>query len=169
MREENSALGGEQSGHFFCGEGYYGFDDAIVAGLRILAIVNTVQTPSLVPKHTKALEGGTHATHSRLSHLLEEFPKVYQAPERRPACADDKKVDVVRRVTEYFQTRFPVITLDGARIDFGSGAWAGIRYSNTSPCLSICLEARSSDKLRAIEEEVLAALRTEGVAIDEPQ
>ena len=38
---------------------------------------------------------------------------------------------------EFFKKQYPVNTLDGARIDFGDGAWAGIRYSNTSPFLSI--------------------------------
>ncbi|MDP7069398.1 MAG: phosphomannomutase/phosphoglucomutase, partial [Candidatus Peribacteraceae bacterium] len=40
MREHGADLGGEQSGHFFCGEDYYGFDDALVAALRVLSILN---------------------------------------------------------------------------------------------------------------------------------
>jgi phosphomannomutase/phosphoglucomutase len=63
-------------------------------------------------------------------------------------------------VTEHFQKKYPVVTLDGARIDFGEGAWAGIRYSNTSPCLSICLEARTESALQAMEKEVLEYLGT---------
>ena len=38
MREHGAKLGGEQSGHFFCEEDYYGFDDALVAALRTLKI-----------------------------------------------------------------------------------------------------------------------------------
>ncbi len=140
MREHDSKLGGEQSGHFFCGEEYYGFDDALVASLRLLAVL----------KHGK----------KPLSVLIDAFPKVYQALERRPHCADDKKADVVRRITEHFQKTHPVVTLDGARIDFGDGAWAGVRYSNTSPCLSICIEARSEAKLKEVEGVVLGVLGT---------
>ena len=46
------------------------------------------------------------------------------------------------------------------RIDFGEGAWAGIRQSNTSPKLSICMEARSEKKLQEIEKRVHEHLAT---------
>ena len=78
----------------------------------------------------------------------------------RPDCPDDKKADVTSRVTAHFQKKYPVNTLDGARVDFGDGAWAGIRFSNTSPCLSICMEARSEAKLKEIEREVMEHMRT---------
>ncbi|TSC57341.1 MAG: phosphomannomutase / phosphoglucomutase [Candidatus Peregrinibacteria bacterium Greene0416_19] len=138
MREHGAMLGGEQSGHFFCGEGYYGFDDALVVALRFLNAL-----------------GGKHA-----SDVMSDFPLVYQSPERRPHCSDDAKTDVIRKITEYFSKTHPVITLDGVRIDFGDGAWAGVRQSNTSPCLSICLEARSPEKLKEIEQIVLSHLKT---------
>lgn len=140
MRENNALLGGEQSGHFFCAEEYFGFDDALVAALRILDVVQKAGQP--------------------LSEVLSRFPRVFQAEERRPHCADDAKFDVVRRITEHFAALYPVNTLDGARIDFGEGAWAGIRASNTSPKLSICIEARTADKLKAVEDEVLSHMRS---------
>lgn len=140
MREHSSLLGGEQSGHFFCGEDYYGFDDALVASLRVLSLLKYQKKP--------------------LSTLVAAFPKVYQAPERRPHCPDDKKADVIARATAFFQETHPVVTLDGARVDFGDGAWAGIRYSNTSPVLSICIEARSPEKLAEVEAAVLSHLGT---------
>jgi phosphomannomutase/phosphoglucomutase len=139
MREHQALLGGEQSGHFFCAEDYYGFDDALVAALRFIRIVRNEGKP--------------------LSQILAAFPKVYQAPERRPFCPDDAKGDVIRKATEHFQKSYPVNTLDGARVDFGEGAWAGLRQSNTSPKLSICLEARSPEKLKEIEGIVLGYLR----------
>ncbi|TSC78582.1 MAG: phosphomannomutase / phosphoglucomutase [Candidatus Peregrinibacteria bacterium Gr01-1014_25] len=140
MREHGALLGGEQSGHFFCGEDSYGYDDALVAALRVLKILQSDARP--------------------LSSIREDFPRVYQAHERRPRCPDDTKADVVRRVTEHFAKTHPVETMDGARIDFGDDAWAGIRQSNTSPRLSICIEARSPEKLAAVEKEVLGHLET---------
>lgn len=140
MHEYGALLGGEQSGHFFCGEAYFPFDDALVAALRILSILNT--------------SGRT------FSALCDDFPKVYQAPELRPHCPDDKKATVVMRATEHFSRIYETNTLDGVRIDFGDGAWAGIRYSNTSPCLSICMEARSTEKLSVMEREILDYLHT---------
>lgn len=140
MREHDALLGGEQSGHFFCGEEYFGFDDALVAALRILKIVKESGTP--------------------LSELCAEFPTVYQTPEIRPDCPDDKKAEIITRVTEHFRKDYPVNDADGARIDFGDGAWAGVRKSNTSPKLSICMEARSPEKLRQVQDTVLAHLKT---------
>jgi phosphomannomutase/phosphoglucomutase len=142
MRDHNSLLGGEQSGHFFCGENYFGFDDALVASLRVLSVLHTHQKP--------------------VSDLIADFPNVFQALEKRPHCPDHLKAEIVRKATEHFQKKYPVITLDGARIDFGAGAWAGIRYTNTSPCLSICIEARSEAALKAVEAEVLEHMRTYG-------
>lgn len=138
MREHGALLGGEQSGHFFCSEDYYGFDDALVASMRMLKAAGA--TP--------------------LSELLAAFPRVFQAPERRPHCPDDRKAEVIARITTHFAKSHPVNTLDGVRIDFGEGAWAGIRMSNTSPCLSVCMEARSPEKLTEVEHEVLAHLKT---------
>lgn len=140
MREHKSQLGGEQSGHFFCGEDYYGFDDALVAALRILKIRSDAHKP--------------------LSALTSGFPKVYQAPELRPYCPDAAKGKIIAAITAHFQKTHPVNTLDGARIDFGDGAWAGIRQSNTSPCISVCMEARSEERLQEVEEEVLGHLHT---------
>lgn len=138
MRDNAALLGGEQSGHFFCAEGYFGFDDALMAAIRIVTLVR---------------QSGT-----TFSELCARFPRVYQAEERRPHCPDDKKTEVVERIAAHFSEHFPVNTLDGVRIDFGEGAWAGIRKSNTSPCLSVCMEAMSETKLREVESVVMGHL-----------
>ena len=117
MREHNSLLGGEQSGHFFCADNYFGYDDALVAALHVIKILSKSGKP--------------------FSELFSGFPKIYQTPERRPSCPDEHKTRIVEEITQHFQKNYPVVTLDGARIDFGDGAWAGIRQSNTSPRLSI--------------------------------
>ncbi len=139
MREHRALLGGEQSGHFFCGEDYFPYDDALAAALRILRILAEAGAPA--------------------SQLFHEFPKVYQAPEQRPRCPDEHKARVVENVTKHFAALYPVNDLDGARIDFGDGAWTTVRYSNTSPCLSICMEARSPEKLAEIDRIILEHLK----------
>ncbi|NOS67535.1 MAG: phosphomannomutase/phosphoglucomutase [Candidatus Peribacteraceae bacterium] len=140
MREHRAQLGGEQSGHFFCGEDYYGFDDALVAGLRILSILKA--------------SGGKF-----VSDRMDEFPQVFQAPELRPHCPDDAKGKIIAAITAHFSKDHPVNTLDGVRIDFGDGAWAGIRQSNTSPCISVCMEARSPEKLKEVQKTVMDHLK----------
>lgn len=144
MHEHGALLGGEQSGHFFCGEDYFCFDDALVAALREVSILATrrEKEPALT-----------------FSRLLEAFPTIYQMPEWRPHCPDDCKADIIRRVTAHFSARYPCITIDGVRIDFGDGAWAGIRQSNTSPRISVCCEARSPEKLKEIEGIVKTHLK----------
>lgn len=139
MRENGAHLGGEQSGHFFCGEDYFGFDDALVAALHVMKIVKEL--------------GMT------LGKLCDEFPHIHQTPEVRPFVPDEHKTRIVEDVTMHFGKKYPVITLDGARIDFGDGSWATIRSSNTAPCLSICIEARSPQALKKIEKIVFEHLK----------
>ncbi|MBI5156220.1 phosphomannomutase/phosphoglucomutase [Candidatus Peregrinibacteria bacterium] len=139
MREHSAALGGEQSGHFFCAEDYFGFDDALVAALRVLKIVKGSGKP--------------------LGELCDDFPAIHQIPEVRPFVPDEHKTRIVEDVTMHFGKTYPVITLDGARIDFGDGSWATVRSSNTAPRLSICIEARSPEALKEIEKIVFDHLK----------
>lgn len=139
MLEHDAILGGEQSGHFFFAKDSHGYDDALVAALSLLEIV--------------------HTSDKSVSELCEGIPKTFQSPERRPFCPDDKKGAIIEKATEHFSSLYPVVTLDGARIDFGGADWAGIRQSNTSPCISICIEATTAERLSAIEDEVLTYLQ----------
>jgi phosphomannomutase/phosphoglucomutase len=140
MRHEGAPLGGEQSGHFFLKDVAYGYDDALAVALVLIAI--------------------RHEEGKPFSELFKEFPTVFHAPELRPHCADGEKTRIIQSITEHFSKVYPVNTMDGARIDFGDGAWANIRQSNTAPKLSVCLEARSEKKLADITEIVLRELRT---------
>jgi phosphomannomutase / phosphoglucomutase len=139
MKEHNSLLGGEQSGHFFCFEDYHHFDDALVAGLHAIRILTEEE--------------------KTLSQLFDAFPTVYQAPEMRPHCPDEHKTRIVKEITNRFIDNYLVNTDDGVRVNFGDYAWAGIRQSNTSPCLSVCMEARDPQKLKEIETIVMEQLQ----------
>jgi len=139
MHDNHSMLGGETSGHMFCGEGYYHFDDACVAALRVLTILKNKGTP--------------------LSAHFAAFPKVYQMPPLRPYTPDEVKGQIVTDSIEHFQKIYPVETMDGARIDFGDNAWAGIRKSNTSPCIDLCVEARTEEKMEAVKAEIMEFLK----------
>ncbi|MDO8468603.1 MAG: phosphomannomutase/phosphoglucomutase [Candidatus Peribacter sp.] len=140
MQKLGSPLGGEQSGHFFLEDLAHGYDDALIVALQVL----------------KILKRGTETLSQRLAH----YPKVYVAQELRPTCPDDRKFQIIESITGFFQKSYPVNTMDGARIDFGDGAWSNIRASNTSPKISICIEARSAEKLAEIEKLILEHLKT---------
>ena len=140
MKKAHALIGGEQSGHFFCFENYYHFDDALMAALHDVKIRNQEKKP--------------------ISQIFSEFPTVFSEHEIRPYCPDDKKKMIVDAVISHFKKDFPVNDLDGARIDFGDGAWAGIRMSNTSPKLSICMEARTEEKLEEVKTTVMDHMKT---------
>jgi phosphomannomutase / phosphoglucomutase len=151
MKEHGSHLGGEQSGHFFCGEDFYDHDDALVTTLRILSIFSETRNQ---PARTRS-DGKPATNNQSFSSLFSHYPRTFQSPEWRPHCDDNKKTDVIKRITQFFQGEgYPCETMDGVRIDFGGGGWAAIRQSNTSPKISICVEARSEAKLQEIEDIV---------------
>ena len=140
MTQHKAIVGGEQSGHYFLPEGYFQYDDALVTAGRILKIASESSKP--------------------VSALFEEFPKTFAEPEMRPECPDLNKFNVIDKVAAYFNGKFPCNTLDGVRIDFGNGGWAGIRASNTSPKISITMEAKSEAELTRIRNTVMGHLKT---------
>ncbi|MDD5040857.1 MAG: phosphomannomutase/phosphoglucomutase [Candidatus Peribacteraceae bacterium] len=140
MQKHGAPLGGEQSGHFFLEDLAHGYDDALIVALQVLRILRCGKEP--------------------LSQRLAHYPKVFVAQELRPACPDDRKFQIVESITGFFQKHYPVNTMDGARIDFGGGAWSNIRASNTSPKISVCMEARSPEKLTEIESLILSHLQS---------
>ncbi len=142
MTAHDAILGGEQSGHFFLPEDYYQYDDALITACRILMILSQ--------------SDGT------ISELFEQFPKTFDQPEIRPFCPDEKKFEILDKVKEYFKDKYPNTTIDGIRMDFGNGGWAGIRVSNTSPRISITMEAQTAKHLGEIKEIVLGHLRSYG-------
>jgi phosphomannomutase/phosphoglucomutase len=140
MTANKAILGGEQSGHFFLPEGYFQYDDAMVAALRVLSILS--------------------ASSKSFSDLFKSYPKTYSMPEARPFCPDDEKFKIIDKITVHFKDIYPSNTMDGIRIDFGNGGWAGIRASNTSPKISIIIEAQTSKHLDEIKGIVLGHMKS---------
>jgi phosphomannomutase / phosphoglucomutase len=137
MKEKNAALAGEMSGHIFFAHRYFGFDDALYAGARLLEILSNTDAP--------------------LSALLADLPPTINTPEIRFDCPDDKKFVVVTKLTEEFKKTHKVIDIDGARILFDHG-WGLVRASNTQPVLVMRFEADSQQHLQEIQDIVKAKL-----------
>jgi phosphomannomutase / phosphoglucomutase len=131
MREEGALLAGEMSGHLFFAERYFGYDDAIYAGARLLEILS---------RKGESLET-----------MLSDIPKTFSTPEIRLDCPEDKKFGVVRGLAEHFKTEHDVIDVDGARVLFESG-WGLIRASNTQPVLVLRFEAKDEKSLEEIQK-----------------
>ncbi|MFL5579293.1 MAG: phosphomannomutase/phosphoglucomutase [Gemmatimonadaceae bacterium] len=142
MHETHAPIAGEMSGHMFFAEGWYGFDDALLAAARLLRIV--------------ADEGRGVAAQ------LADVPRFVATPEIRVDCPDETKFEIVRRAVAHFKRGREVIDVDGARVLFGDG-WGLIRASNTQPVLVLRFEARSEARLREIEGEFTEWLRAQGV------
>lgn len=137
MKEIGAVFTGEMSGHMFFADEYFGFDDAIYAGARLLRILSNTDQP--------------------LSALTASIPDYCSTPEARVDCADDTKFEVVARMREYFKKTHRVIDVDGARVLFGSG-WGLVRASNTQPVLVLRCEARTPEDLESIKKEMESAL-----------
>ncbi len=148
MKQEHALLAGEMSGHMFFADRWPGFDDAVYATVRLLEIVQR--------------EG------LGLRDLLADVPPTFATPEIRVPCPDALKFDVVRRVLARYWPTHKVVDVDGARVDFGEGAWGLCRASNTGAILVLRFEARTEarrDEIRGeMEEAVADAIRRAGNA-----
>lgn len=132
MKEEKAKLAGEMSGHIFFNDRYYGYDDAIYAGARLLEIL---------------AETGKTA-----SELLSDLPESYSTPEIRVDCADDIKFEVVDKARrELVKRGLKVNPIDGARVEFEDG-WGLVRASNTQPVLVYRFEASTEKRLQEIRK-----------------
>ena len=137
MREIGAVFTGEMSGHMFFADEYYGFDDAFYAAARLLRILSN--------------------TDKKLSELLSDVPKYFSTPELRVACPDEEKFDKVRAVKQYFEGKYPIIDVDGARVIFPDG-WGLVRSSNTGPELIVRCESKSEEGLDNIKAQIQEAL-----------
>lgn len=131
MKETGALLAGEMSGHIFFADRYFGYDDAVYAGARLLEIL-------------------TRKGQS-VKDLLADVPKMVNTPEIRVDCPDEEKFRVVAALAEEFKRDYKVIDVDGARVLF-DGGWGLVRASNTQPVLVLRFEARDDKGLEEIRQ-----------------
>jgi phosphomannomutase len=140
MKEIDSPLGGEMSGHIFFKERWFGFDDGTYAGCRLLEILS--KSPNA-------------------SDVLNALPTSFSTPELNVACAEGEPHVVVDKLVKgaSFAAPAKVSTIDGLRVDWPDG-FGLIRASNTTPVLVLRFEGQTDAALKRIEAEMLALLRT---------
>ena len=147
MHEEKAKLGGEMSGHMFFGDDYFGYDDAIYVGLRLIELMSSEKI--------------------KLSDLFDQVPVYHSTPELRIDCeSDDHKKEIMSEVFEYFSSKFEYSDIDGIRLKLDNG-WALIRVSNTQPVIVCRAEADSEEKLMEYKNMILEKLLSFGVSISE--
>ena len=145
MRETGALLGGEMSGHIFFKERYFGFDDAVYAGARLLEVC--------------ARTGRT------VAELLADLPPSVTTPEIRVDCPDEVKFAVADRVRDHFRSSgLDIIDVDGVRVKFSRG-WGLLRASNTQPVLVMRFEAQTRAELAEYQATVEAAVHAARAAL----
>jgi phosphomannomutase/phosphoglucomutase len=138
MREDGILLGGEVSGHMFFGENWYGVDDGILAACKFLEL--TARSAEPVSAH------------------FDTLPHLFNTPELKAPCPDDRKFEVVAELAREFKGRYETIDIDGARILFPRG-WGLVRASNTNPYLTLRFEGQSAAAVDEMKQAVFSALR----------
>jgi len=130
LKETGAALGGEMSGHIFFKERWYGFDDALYTGARLLEIISK--------------------TDKTCAEVFADLPDSINTPEINIHFDEQgqqfEAMDKLAKNVSFEGAN--IITIDGVRVDYPNG-WGLVRPSNTTPCLVLRFEA---DDQRTLEE-----------------
>jgi phosphomannomutase len=146
MAEIGAPLAGEMSGHIFIGDHYYGFDDALYAAIRLLSIIAGWPYCSLADRYDR-------------------MPKLFNTPELRFDCPDERKFAVIEAIHERLRNGAgDVNDLDGVRVTGPDGWWL-LRASNTQAVLVARCEGRDEAALHRLQAELAAHLSAAGVTL----
>jgi phosphomannomutase len=144
MKEIDSPLGGEMSGHIFFKERWYGFDDGTYAGCRLLEIVSRSPDANTV---------------------LDTLPSSFSTPELNVSLEEgespqliSKALDLARQMS-CFAAPAQINTIDGLRIDWPDG-FGLMRSSNTTPVMVLRFEGHTPEALHRIQTDMMALLNT---------
>jgi phosphomannomutase / phosphoglucomutase len=139
MKEVDSPISGEMSGHIFIKERWYGFDDALYCGARLLEIVSGFADASAP---------------------LKALPDAISTPELNWKLAEGEPHAIIDSLkqTATFTDPIEVITIDGLRIEYADG-FGLARASNTTPVIVLRFEADSETALTRIKEDFRRVLQ----------
>lgn len=138
MHEENLEFAGEYSGHMWFGDRFYGFDDGLYAGLRMIEVLSN--------------------TDKKMSELYNDINVYYSTDELKLNTTEENKYKIVEEVKKYaIGKNYKYNDIDGIRVEFSDG-WALIRYSNTGPVISARFEANSNERLKEITDEFMVII-----------
>jgi len=146
LRETGAPLGGEMSGHIFFKDRWYGFDDGLYAGARMLELLTRVQDPSA---------------------LLNSLPQSDSTPELHLELLEGENAALIEklRTGAAFPGAERIITIDGMRVEYADG-FGLARASNTTPVVVMRFEAETPEALRRIQGEfrrVIVAAKPDAV------
>ncbi len=133
LKETGALLAGEMSGHTFFKERWYGFDDGMYAGARLLEIVSRSQDPSAV---------------------LQALPDAINTPELQIKLNEGENYALIAELqkTARFDNPREVNTIDGLRVEYTDG-FGLARSSNTTPVIVLRFEADNEAALKRIQAD----------------
>ncbi len=133
MKETGAALAGEMSGHVFFKERWYGFDDGLYSGCRLLEILSRFADPSAV---------------------LNALPDSVSTPEQHIQMQEGQPHKLIAQLQQEaeFDGAVNVVTIDGLRVEYADG-FGLMRPSNTTPVIVLRFEADNETALRRIQEQ----------------
>ena len=139
MKALGAPLAGEMSGHVFFGERWYGFDDGVYAGARLLEILSRSAHPGAV---------------------LEGLPDALSTPELNIRLAEGEPHTLIERLQKeaQFDGADRVIGIDGLRVEFADG-FGLARASNTTPVIVLRFEGDNRAALERIQKQFRQVLR----------
>jgi len=139
LKETGALLAGEMSGHTFFKERWYGFDDALYGGARLLEVLSRERDPSAV---------------------LKSLPNAPSTPELHWALAEGEPHALVAKLqaAKPFPGAERVLTIDGVRVEYKDG-FGLARASNTTPVIVLRFEADNEAALERIKSEFRRALQ----------
>ena len=138
LKETGAPLAGEMSGHIFFKERWYGFDDALYAGARLLEILSREKD---------------------VSRVLEDLPDAISTPELHVKTAEGENYALIEKLkqTARFEGAQELITIDGLRVEYRDG-FGLARPSNTTPVIVLRFEADNEAALKRIQDDFRRAL-----------
>ena len=148
MKEIGAALAGEMSGHTFFKERWYGFDDGLYAGARLLEILSR---------------------HDDSSAVLDALPDALSTPEITIECAEGEHHALIAELvaTAQFPGASAVIRIDGLRVEYPDG-FGLARGSNTTPVIVLRFEADNPQAIERIKGEFRRVLKATKPGIEIP-
>ncbi len=139
LKETGAPLGGEMSGHIFFSDRWYGFDDGLYSGARLLELLTRVDDPSA---------------------LLNALPQSDSTPELQLALAEGENVSLIDKLRDdAFPGHERIIAIDGLRVEYADG-FGLARSSNTTPVVVMRFEAENPAALARIQAEFKRAITT---------
>ncbi len=140
MKETGALLAGEMSGHIFFKERWYGFDDGLYAGARLLECL------SLRPDANATLNG---------------LPNSINTPELHISLKEGENYALIAQLRNdaRFSGAHDIITIDGLRVEYADG-FGLMRSSNTTPVIVLRFEADNEAALNRIQADFRRVLLT---------